>query len=67
MAKKSSKTKTSKMPKRPEPPKGMVDVADDLLYDMEQSPPDPDEMVFRVEDDGTVTSFPATELPKDQW
>lgn len=49
------------------PPKGMIDAAEDLLFDMENSPPDPDEMVFRVEPDGSITSFPATELPKEDW
>jgi len=60
MAKKNTKT-----PKQP--PKGMIDAADDLMLDMERAGPDPDEMVFRVNPDGSITSFPATELPKEDW
>jgi hypothetical protein len=60
MAKKNTNT-----PKRPTPPKGMIDAADDLMLDMERAGPDPDEMVFRVNPDGSITKFPATELPKE--
>jgi hypothetical protein len=53
--------------KRPAPPKGMIDAADDLYLDMINSPPDPDEMVFRVNPDGSITKFPATELDPKDW
>lgn len=49
------------------PPKGMIDVADDLYLDIENSPPDPDEMVFRVNPDGSITQFPASELDPKDW
>ena len=66
MAKKN-KTQPKAQPKRPAPPAGSVDVADDLMLDMEGSPPDKDEIVFRIGLDGTMTSFPATELDPKDW
>lgn len=48
-------------------PKGQVDAADDLLLDMENSPPDLTDMVFRINPDGSVTKFPASELPESEW
>lgn len=64
MAKKIKATKP--MPKRPTPDPGMVDAASDLMIDMERAGPDPDETVFRVNPDGSITEFPATELPKSE-
>jgi len=60
MATKSDPNKTQ----TPKQPKGMVDASDDLLLDMENAPPDPDEMVLRFHADGTMEEFPATELLK---
>jgi len=50
-----------------EPPKGYVDAAEDLLLDMENSPPDDDEVVIRVYPDGRIEEFPAKLLPKSDW
>jgi hypothetical protein len=47
--------------------KGMIDAAEDLLLDMDREPPDIEDMVFRVNPDGSITKFPATELPKEDW
>jgi len=60
-----AKAKAKKSPKQPPP--GMIDAADDLMFDMENSPPDPDEYVIRVEEDGSLTTFPASELDPKDW
>jgi len=59
MAKKSEKSKKI--------PKGSVSAADDILLDIESSPPDPDEVVTRINPDGSMTDFPASDLPKSEW
>jgi len=53
--------------KRPAPPKGMIDAADDLLLDIERAGPDPGDRVFRINADGSITSFPATDLDPSDW
>jgi len=49
------------------PPKGMIDGADDLMLDLEREGPDPEDRVFRVNPDGSITEFPATELDPKDW
>jgi len=62
-----AKTKKTIETKRKAPPAGSVDVADDLMSDMEGAPPDPDEIVFRINGDGTISEFPASELDPKDW
>lgn len=62
-----TKSKKKKQPRPTPPPKGMVDAADDLYLDIINSPPDPDEVVYRVNLDGSITTFPATELDPKDW
>jgi len=58
---KKTKTDTPK-----QPPKGMVDAAEDILWDDENSPPDPDARVIEFDGKGNYRIYPVSELPEDE-
>jgi len=48
------------------PPLGMIDAAEDVMFDMENSPPDDDERVIEFDGKGNMRVYPASELPKEE-